>query len=426
MRSSFRNVGVLPLRTVASNGIRRYRSAMSSASPLRFTSRHLAAIALIMVGCSSATNGSLSGVGGTIESPDLSDQRHRNGRAGTGGVASGAQAGTSGQASSGSGDTGVGGTSGTGASSGGVGGSATGSSGAGGSGAGGRASGGAGGRASGGGGTGGRATGGGGAGGRATGGGGSAGSSSHSSGSGGVSSGGAAHTAGAPSVGGQAGAAGSPQTGALSIGSNSVTNLGEYTNSQKLDSKPIDTNAGSTLLVVAAMGKLANLHPPTDNNGDTFTQLLPAHNYAAFWGSGQQLFAATNIKGGKGTIVTESMPNTNDEVSLSVVEIRGAHSISAATVSETPGKGPVTSASVTTKGPAMLVSWWWGDGVLTQISATTSDGWTRIHSLGRAQGDSGMIQTELAAKAVNAAGTYSITWTSNPDQGAVVYLVALE
>jgi len=32
----------------------------------------------------------------------------------------------------------------------------------------------------------------------------------------------------------------------------------------------------------------------------------------------------------------------------------------------------------------------------------------------------------VAPLAVNAAGTYSITWTSNPDQGAVVYLVALE
>jgi len=168
------------------------------------------------------------------------------------------------------------------------------------------------------------------------------------------------------------------------------------------------------------------MHAPSDNHGDTFRALLPAHNYVNWMGSGQQLFAATNIAGGSNTVISETMPDPNDEVTLSVVEIRGAHKISAVSVAETPTKGPVSSANVTTTGPAILVSWWWGDGGLTQISATTSPGWTRIHSLSRAQADTNVVQTEVAAKAVDAAGTYSITWSSDPDQGAVVYLVAIE
>ena len=194
----------------------------------------------------------------------------------------------------------------------------------------------------------------------------------------------------------------------------------------QLDSKPIDTSSGSILLTAVAMGALSNMHAPSDNYGNPFRELLPAHNYVNWQGSGQQLFAATGIKGGKGTIVTETMPDVNDEVTLSVLEIRGAHRIAAVSVSETPTKGPVTSASVTTQGPAILVAWWWGDGGIAQSSATTSAGWTRVHSLSKAQADTGLVQTELATRAVDAAGTYSITWSTTPDQGAVVYLLAID
>ena len=200
-----------------------------------------------------------------------------------------------------------------------------------------------------------------------------------------------------------------------------------YSNSQKLDSKALSTTAGSTLLAVVGMGALANVHAPTDNYGNTYRELLPKHAYKYWWGSGQQLFAAANIAGGTSHVLTETMPDPTDEVTFSVVEIRGAHRIAAATVLETTDQpGSVTSANVTTSGPAILVSWWWGDDSVSQISATTSEGWTRLQSLERAQAVSGVLQTEVAAKAVNAAGTYNITWTSNPVQGAVVYLVAVE
>ena len=246
--------------------------------------------------------------------------------------------------------------------------------------------------------------------------------------SGGAPSGSGESSGGAPSSGGSAAAAGggSPTTGRLGLGSNSLTFTFTYSNVQKLDSKSIETAPGSTLLAVVGMGALANVHAPGDNYGNTFRELLPKHAYVNWWGSGQQIFAATNIAGGKNHVLTETMPDANDEVTLSVVEIRGAHSISAITVAETASKGPVTSANVTTKGPAMLVAWWWGDGAVVQTSATTSQGWTRLHSLSHAQAETGVIQTELAARAVDAAGTYSITWTSNPDQGAVVYLAAIE
>jgi len=214
--------------------------------------------------------------------------------------------------------------------------------------------------------------------------------------------------------------------GPLSVGRDSLTFKFAYSNSQQLDSGAFTTVTGSTLLAVVGMGALANVHPPRDNRGNTFRELLPPHNYVNWWGSGQQLYAATQIRGGTGHVVTETMPEANDEVTLSVIEIRGARRISAVSVAEQASYGPVRSATVKTTGPAILVAWWWGDGAIVQTSATTSAGWSRVHSLGRAQAETGVLQTELAAKAVSAAGSYSITWRSDPDQGAVVYLVAVE
>ena len=219
---------------------------------------------------------------------------------------------------------------------------------------------------------------------------------------------------------------GRPSIGSLSVGRNSLTFKSMYSNSTQLDSGQFTTVTGGTLLAVVGMGSLANLHAPRDNRGNTFRALLPAHNYVNWSGSGQQLYAATQIAGGKGHVVTETMPDVNDEVTLSVIEIRGARRISGASVAEQANYGPVKSAKVTTTGPAILVAWWWGDGAIVQTSATTSAGWSRIHSLTRAQAETGVVQTELAAKAVAAAGTYSITWRSDHDQGAVVYLVAVE
>jgi hypothetical protein len=217
-----------------------------------------------------------------------------------------------------------------------------------------------------------------------------------------------------------------PAVGPLSVGRDNLTFKFIYSNSQQLDSGQFTTVTGSTLLAVVGMGVLANMHPPRDNRGNTFRELLPRHNYVNWSGSGQQLYAATQIRGGKGHVVTETMPDVNDEVTLSVIEIRGARRISAASVVEQASSGPVKSAKVTTTGPAILVAWWWGDGGTVQTSATTSACWSRVHSLERAQAETGVVQTELAAKAVSAAGSYSITWSSDPDQGAVVYLVAVE
>ena len=92
-------------------------------------------------------------------------------------------------------------------------------------------------------------------------------------------------------------------------------------------------------------------------------------------------------------------------------------------VAETPSVGPVTSGQVTTTGPALLVAYWWGDSVVAEQTATPSAGFTVVHSLLVAQP---IVQVAVAVKQVAAAGTYDVTWSATPNQGAITWLVALQ
>jgi hypothetical protein len=79
---------------------------------------------------------------------------------------------------------------------------------------------------------------------------------------------------------------------------------------------------------------------------------------------------------------------------------------------------------VTTTGPATLVAFWWGDaGAEGQKNATPGDGFTRVDAI---LDEGSLVQCAVAVRDVDAAGTYSVTWTATPLQGAQLWLVAVE
>jgi hypothetical protein len=210
----------------------------------------------------------------------------------------------------------------------------------------------------------------------------------------------------------------------LAIGANSLTWREIFTGTSSLPSNAIDVPSGAIVLAWAGMGWMADLSAPTDNQSNTYTPLLPAHNYEGWMQSGQRLYAATGVTGSAGLVVTEAMPQINDEVTLSVVVVTGGTTIAQSIVIETT-PGPA-APSVTVSGPALLVSSWWGDGGLVQGSVTPSAGWTLLHELSSAQAGGGVLQTAAAYRVVASAGTYTCTWTANDGQGAVAYIVAVQ
>jgi hypothetical protein len=187
--------------------------------------------------------------------------------------------------------------------------------------------------------------------------------------------------------------------------------------------------SGSTIIVGVGRGDKTKFDLPTDSKGNIpYVQLGSVETYPSFQDSGTALYAFTSAVGGSGfTVTTTTGKNSTtkqfDEITMAAVEVaQGSH------VQFQWNKvagAPVTSNSVTTTGGATLIAFWWGDGFPhTPQSASPNNDFTVIES--NAQDTDSFVQCVVAAKNVSAAGTYNVTWSSMPPQGAQLWLVAVE
>ncbi len=181
--------------------------------------------------------------------------------------------------------------------------------------------------------------------------------------------------------------------------------------------------SGSTLLACVGRGLFATV-APTDSAGNAFVQLGVSHTYALWPNSGTALFACEKAQGMAGHVVSVVKPIITDETTMSVVEVTGGGLVREVQWREVLSGQPLTSASVTTTGTAMLVAWWWGDaGVEDDKTAVADNGFTVIDSV-LASGS--LVQCAVAVRQVGEAGSYNVTWTATPPQGAQLWLVAVQ
>ena len=209
------------------------------------------------------------------------------------------------------------------------------------------------------------------------------------------------------------------------MGAHGLSYYGYGANSlASIDSPSLTTKSGSTLLVASGRGALAAAAPPTDNLGNApFAPIGTPHAYTMWPSSGTDLHAFVGATGGPGHVVTTAN-QPGDEITLAVVEVENGTKIPDAQWVERLQGQPITSASVTTTGPATLVAFWWGDAdVGGDKVATPDNGFVVLDSIGDA---GALVQCFVAAREVAAAGTYDVTWTATPDQGAQLWLVAVQ
>ncbi len=193
-----------------------------------------------------------------------------------------------------------------------------------------------------------------------------------------------------------------------------------------ISTAPFTTAAtGSTMIVGIGRGVANALdaasRSPTDNMGNSPYQLEGAEeHYALYPSSSAAIYAFPSMTGGPNDIVSTMVPAT-DEITLAAVEIRGASKVTAAFIQQQ--SPPLTSQSVTTSGPATLVEFWWGDNDADNRTAVPDGGFVVIDSILTA-GE--LVECAVAVKSVAAAGTYDVTWTATPVQGALLWIVAVE
>jgi len=239
-------------------------------------------------------------------------------------------------------------------------------------------------------------------------------------GSGGAGSGGDLGTGGAVSSGGATGTGGS------------AAGLGAHTHAYYTDGSTTFTtistpamatqSSGSTMLVGVGRGILSAHALPTDNKSNSpYIQIGTKHGYTNWPTSGTALYAFPGFAGGSGHVVTETTP-PGDEITLFASEVMGRTVVQDWKWNEQLAGSAITSLGVTTTGPATLVAYWWGDG-FGPHTAVPNNGFTVVDAV--LTGEL-IVQGAVAIKEVATAGTYNVTWTTTPVQGAQLWIAAIQ
>ena len=192
-------------------------------------------------------------------------------------------------------------------------------------------------------------------------------------------------------------------------------------------SPPVDTAASGSSFVAFNAGAVVNARAPTDNMGNAWTLLGQPVVYHGYNGAYDvKAYTALAGRGGEGhsvSIVKDGAPAS--ELTLLFVEILNAARLQDVAQTYADAGPLVTSGSVTTTGPAVLLAVWWGDGYFLSQTVVPDNGFTVIESFLDLPPDSA-VQTVAAYRVVDAAGTYKVTWNQHPEQGAVLWLMAFQ
>ena len=197
------------------------------------------------------------------------------------------------------------------------------------------------------------------------------------------------------------------------------------------------TSNGSTFLIMMG-GKTSDIiRGPTDNKGNTYTQVASEHDYLNWPGYGTSIWEAPNATGGSGqtwsqyvtifeeiTVFEIEIPNAG--VSPQIITAFNQHDNSGI-YSSSHNTVSLTSNSVTTTGPATLIALWWGAGPTSYGDhiATPNNGFTNLEAW-TYDDPNGYVQGYMAYKEVPGAGTYDVTWSYHPSQGAELWLIAVQ
>jgi hypothetical protein len=224
---------------------------------------------------------------------------------------------------------------------------------------------------------------------------------------------------------------GTPRLGAHAMGFYHLA----MSNATSIATSTMTTQAsGSMIIVGVGRGDKTLFALPTDSKGNTpYRQRDIMHPYAhPFESSGTALYEFPSAIGGNGFQVINStgpdhISGQNDEITVTAVEVIAGTQIQQVwnvVIQQSPAI-PVTSGSITTTGPATLIAFWWGDAFPgTPQTATPNNGFVVVET--NVQETGSFVQCAVAVRNVTTAGTYNVTWTSTPVQGAQLWLVAVQ
>ena len=188
---------------------------------------------------------------------------------------------------------------------------------------------------------------------------------------------------------------------------------------------PLATSARGGTLVAFVGGFASNAATPTDTFGNHWRALDAPIVYRGYHGRYDlRAYIATDARGGPGQIVRLSKPGEPaGESTLAVIEVRDAGRLVAAASAYPQAGFHVSSATVATHGPALLVAAWWGDGRGLHHFVEPGNGFTVVERF-TALPPNSAVQGVVAVRQVDRAGSYRVDWYNAPRQGAILWLLA--
>lgn len=230
---------------------------------------------------------------------------------------------------------------------------------------------------------------------------------------------------------------------ALSIGAHGI-DFQPFPYSDRDALATIDTQATGSIVIIAGGGKSSDLGLGwTENKSNTIRKLSAVLDYPDFGGYGTQIGVTNNpMAGGSGHAFTVQVAN-EDESTIFVDEAIGARRVSFihASFNDTSPGTTVSIGPLVVDGPAVLFAYWFGaspvnppftgtsgphgTGVGTPYTAVPNNGFTVLDA-NLNNFENGEVQAAAAAKVVSVGGSYSVTWTHSPAQGAELWLVAAQ
>jgi hypothetical protein len=190
---------------------------------------------------------------------------------------------------------------------------------------------------------------------------------------------------------------------------------------------PINTQASGSSLIAFSAGYASNNSLPTDNKDNSWSPLGAPVVYRGYNGEFDvKAYAVFGANGGNGhslSIVKNGVPS--GEITVPFIEIRQTAALHAIAQNYPASAAVVTSDSVTTSGAATLLAVWWGDATGLTHSAIPNNGFSIIENFVSLPPNSA-VQSVVAVRQVSSAGTYNVSWTQSPSEGAVLWLFAFQ
>jgi len=212
-------------------------------------------------------------------------------------------------------------------------------------------------------------------------------------------------------------------------------------------SAPVTTQSRGSSLLVLVGGYASNAEMPADSYGNVWRPVGRGAVYAGYEGRfDARAYVATSVRGGAGhTVSVGKRGSPEGEITMPFLEIAHAGVLQdvaqnyprpsvtdkakgwwrRVVAKDQRTSGTVTSGTVTTTGPATLVAVWWGDAFVYAMTAVPDNGFKVVDSLLDLPPQSA-VQCAVAVRQVTAAGTYRVSWTGAPAQGAILWLFAFQ